>query len=495
MWFGHDADWTRLAETKSTGECVYLQIYRYKMRGCLKKAYFFSLAVWNLEFTYLDNGSITKNIVVFRQGELEAFPNVYLYLTMPLGTTSLLCSDVRFALEHMSFDGLNPVLAPTLKRSSLSTSPLVSKYVSRSSSIGHELNVTLSQSHSPHNLSRSDCFAFSPLTQKVFIGDLSSRLLGKNNSSSIMAKFITNASAMDTYFGKKMFQDKSIEKGLIIYIGMDSYRLIGPSFAKRLFGHGVTPIRYLQFLTENSFEHALIDIELLQHLNLQALPAEQQDEKKDPANAVRRTTEDQVSAHPSVENRRGSSQQAVEVLPRSPRSSVTNGRQRGQRQSISKTNQQVMASPRQKASRRGNLVPELEPAFGVDELAQLIEPRAQIDHLLVQDVYAHPTRQPSKSKHLRIRSAGAIDETSRDFSDDSYLDELINVQPYMQSEKIASNQDAPPSQNTEESVEVIVDNVAMPSKENMEVAGAKNENFTALWGPMTAREMVHGGSV
>lgn len=65
----------------------------------------------------------------------------------------------------------------------------------------------------------------------------------------------------------------------------------------------------------------------------------------------------------------------------------------------------------------------------------------------------------------------------------------------MKNEEVISNQDALISQNNEESVDVIVDNVVMSSKNYLPVHKAQAENVVSLWGQMTARELVHGGSV
>lgn len=50
--------------------------------GVSEEGILFTLAVWDLEFTYLDNGLSTRNIMVLDPGELENFPNFRLFQTI-----------------------------------------------------------------------------------------------------------------------------------------------------------------------------------------------------------------------------------------------------------------------------------------------------------------------------------------------------------------------------------------------------------------------------
>ncbi|EFO64738.1 Hypothetical protein GLP15_5110 [Giardia lamblia P15] len=522
MWFGHDVGWIERGKTDDTGRDVSLHIYRYRVRGCLKKAYFFTLAVWGLEFTYLDNGLNTKNIMVFIPGELETFPNFRLFQIISLGHTNIEYSSFSFTIENMPFNDSNHILAFTGKqRPTQPGSSSASRYISRSSSIGHELNITLSQSYSPHNPSRIDCSMSFTLNQRVFLNDLSHHLLDRSNVYSILAKFVTNASLSNLYFDMKLSTNAHTEQGFIIYIGNDNYKLVEASYIKILLTSNLNPAQYFRHLINTTFDQLLLDIEhMSQDLNPQPdqptqlsykLPYKK-DKKEDVVSNIQRTSEDQTNKHLNSESKRGSSGQAIETkslaifpsfdqLPRGSlavSSSRFYKKQRFQRQSTHKTTQQGMVSLKQKGLKRGEelLIPELEknindPLHSIEDVFS-----SQLkDHLLIQNFDMYPIRQSSKQKHLRMRSAGAADDIFKELSDDSCLDELVNIQPYVKSEEAVSNQDTLLNQTNEESVDIIVDNVVMSSKNYLPVHKAQTENITSLWGQMTARELVHGGSV
>lgn len=532
MWFGHDADWVTKADTKGTGRCVSLSIYRYRVRGCLKRAYFFSLLVWGLEFTYLSNGLNTKNIMIFLPGELETFPNIRLYQNVLLGSTKLSYHDFLFIIENLSFSGSSNALTSILKRKTTQpASSSASRCISRSSSIGHELNITISQSHSPTNLSRCDYSMTTSPNQRVFIMSLSFRLLNTNNACSIMAKLVTNASPSNFYLGRKMLGGKHFTNGLIIYVGNDSYKLIETSYVDLILSSRANAVQYFRLLSGNSADQLLVSIkQRLQDLSEQPThqPADQVERKEDHSSSVQKTNEDQinegantdikasknasVSANTntdvrlSTETKYGSPDHTTETKPLIGQTMQTP--RTAKRQNIHKANQQAVASPKQKALKRGNqpLSPAPAPApicasdssMDVTAPLPLIEitaPPSKLYNFLAPSFDPFPVRQLSKGKHSRMRSAGAVDDTPKELSEDSCLDELINVQPYMRSERIISNQATSFTDNSEESVDIIVDNVGMSSRNYLPVIKTQAETATALWGQTTARSMVHGGSI
>ncbi|KAE8302399.1 hypothetical protein GL50803_0015497 [Giardia duodenalis] len=517
MWFGHDVGWVERGKTDDAGKNVSLRIYRYRVRGCLKKAYFFTLAVWDLEFTYLDNGLSTRNIMVLDPGELENFPNFRLFQTIFLGHTNLAYSSFPFTIENMPFNSASHMMTSIGKqRGTQPGSSSASRYISRSSSIGHELNITLSQSYSPTNPSRADCsVSFTP-NQRIFIDDLSYHLLNQTNAHSVLAKFVTNASLSNLYFSMKPSANAHANKDFIIYMGNDNYRLVEASYVKLLLALNTNPAKYFRRLISTSFDQLLLGIEQMSR-DSNPQPAQstqpaqalckkdkrEDDRRESVIGSIQNASEDQANAHLSPESKRGSSGQAIETNPLVvPSLAIPSSRfhkkQRHQRQSSHKVAQQGIVSLKHKGLKRGqgHLTPELggdanEPLYSAGDVAS---PQLR-DHLLVQNFDMYPVRRLSRHKHLRMRSAGAVDDVFKELSDDSCLDELVNVQPYMKNEEVISNQDALISQNNEESVDVIVDNVVMSSKNYLPVHKAQAENVVSLWGQMTARELVHGGSV
>lgn len=541
MWFGYDADWVMKADTEGTGRSVSLNIYRYRVRGCLKKAYFFSLVVWGLEFTYLNNGSNTKNILIFQPGELETFPNIRIHQSVFLGSTKLSYLDFLSIVESLSSNNSNNTVTSIVRnRATQPTSSSISRYISRSSSIGHDLNVTLSQSYSPTNLSKCDCSVPVYLNQRMFITSLSFRLLNTNNTVSIIKRLVTNASPSNFYLNKKMLVDMPLSNGLIIYIGDDNYRLVDISVANFILSSKLNAAQYFHLLLEDSSDQLLLRIEQqLQGLNKQPVshPTDQVDQKEDRVSSAHKLDVNEINEGVYTKTNIDASASAdidADVIL-NPRISVESDHSspdhvteakpiigptvqtpRTKRQCLHKTNQQATASPRQKILKRGNqpsspppppvppptLVPAPvcapDPSMDVAAPLSLMEipitqPRS--DHLIVQNFNPFPVGQLSERKHLRTMSADVVGDTSKELSEDSCLDELINVQPFMKSERIDSIQSTSLAENSEESIDIIVDNIGMVSRNYRPTIKTQAETATILWGQTTARSVVHGGSV